>query len=173
MSRRRHDAGCAARHRTGFVLGLVATFGLPSTSRAQHEHDAAGPDSAAVSPYVELLRREIKALDPAEIEELLAGEGMELALAAELNGLPGPKHALELAGPLELTPDQRARTEAIFGAMREEAIALGRAIVSAERELDRALAARALEPEGLGRRVEEIGTLRGRLRAAHLAAHLR
>jgi hypothetical protein len=33
---------------------------------------------------------------------------MSLALAAELNGYPGPRHTIELASELGLTPDQSA-----------------------------------------------------------------
>lgn len=45
------------------------------------------------SPYAGLPAREIKALSPEEIADLAAGRGMGLALAAELNGYPGPRHA--------------------------------------------------------------------------------
>lgn len=38
----------------------------------------------------------------------LAGREMSLALAAELNGYPGPMHVLEHAASLGLTPEQRA-----------------------------------------------------------------
>ena len=65
------------------------------------------------SPYVELRAREIKALSPQEIEDLRSGSGMGLALPAELNGFPGPRHVLELADEIELDADQRARIQAV------------------------------------------------------------
>lgn len=40
------------------------------------------------SPHAQHIGREIKALSPQQIEGLLAGEGMGLALAAELNDIP-------------------------------------------------------------------------------------
>lgn len=52
---------------------------------------------------------------------------MGLALPAELNGYPGPLHTLEHADELGLTFEQRARTKALFDAMRVEAIASARA----------------------------------------------
>ena len=50
---------------------------------------------------------------------------MGLALAAELNGYPGPMHAIELADRLELSPEQRARLRALFDAMKAETIPIG------------------------------------------------
>ena len=51
-------------------------------------------------PYAGLEARSIKALSDQQIADLKAGRGMGLALAAELNGHPGPMHVLELADPL-------------------------------------------------------------------------
>jgi hypothetical protein len=45
--------------------------------------------------------------------------------AAELNGYPGPVHVLELAAPLEITPEQRAKTQELFEAMKAETVPLG------------------------------------------------
>src|SRR6266849_3579115 len=46
-------------------------------------------------PYAGLQTRPIKAISEQQIADLKAGRGMSLALAAELNGYPGPKHVLE------------------------------------------------------------------------------
>ena len=48
--------------------------------------------------------RSIKALSDQQIADLGAGRGMGLALAAELNGYPGPSHVLELADKLDSRP---------------------------------------------------------------------
>ena len=48
------------------------------------------------SHYASMQSRDIKALSASDIEGLRAGRGMSLALAAELNGYPGPLHVLEL-----------------------------------------------------------------------------
>ena len=58
--------------------------------------------------------RSIKALSEQQVNELGAGRGMGLALAAELNGYPGPSHVLELADKLELSADQRAKVQRLF-----------------------------------------------------------
>jgi hypothetical protein len=54
-------------------------------------------------PYAGLQARSIKALSAEQIADLKAGRGMSLALAAELNGYPGPRHVLELGEQLSLT----------------------------------------------------------------------
>lgn len=51
----------------------------------------------AQTPYAGMQTRPIKALSDEQIADLQAGRGMGLALAAELNGYPGPAHVLELA----------------------------------------------------------------------------
>jgi hypothetical protein len=76
------------------------------------------------SPYAGQAQREIKALSTEEIEGYLSGSGMGLAKAAELHHYPGPRHVLDLAEPLQLSAEQRQKTQAIFAAMRTEAVRL-------------------------------------------------
>src|SRR5579872_6516636 len=73
---------------------------------------------APAQPYAGLQSREIKALSREEIAELRAGQGMGLALAAELNGYPGPRHVLDFANQLGLTDEQRMRILELFDAMK-------------------------------------------------------
>jgi len=127
---------------------------------------------AQVSPYAGMEERRIKALSEEERAAYLRGDGMGLALAAELNGLAGPKHVLELADSLELTADQRSRTAAAFDAMHTEAVRLGTAIVDAEERLDEALRSGTIDTTALAALTTEIGLLQGSLRFTHLSAHL-
>jgi hypothetical protein len=84
---------------------------------------AAGPSFAqSPQPYAGLEGRPIKALSEQQIADLRAGRGMGLALAAELNGYPGPMHVLELADALDLSGQQRAKMQELFAAMKAEAI---------------------------------------------------
>src|SRR6188768_1977014 len=76
----------------------------------------------AQTPYAGMQTRPIKALSEQQIADLGAGRGMGLALAAELNGYPGPSHVLELADALELSADQRTRVKVLFDAMKAEAM---------------------------------------------------
>jgi hypothetical protein len=81
------------------------------------------------------------------VRDLKEGSGMSLAKAAELNSHPGPLHVLELAGELGLSAAQRAATESLYAAMRAKAQVLGAKIVEAERDLDRAVAERRIDPK--------------------------
>ena len=128
--------------------------------------------ASEASPYLGQQNREIKALSPQETQDYLDGKGMGFAKAAELNHFPGPLHVLQLAEKLELTPDQRARTERIRAAMQHDATALGKALVDKEWELDRSFASGAIDPEKLRLLVTEIGRLQAEVRVVHLKAHL-
>jgi hypothetical protein len=68
----------------------------------------------AQSPYAGIQIRPIKALSEQQVVALKAGRGMGLALAAELNGYPGPIHVLQLSDKLGLTPEQKARVQSLF-----------------------------------------------------------
>jgi len=128
---------------------------------------------AAESPYAGQEYRSIKSLSEREVASFLNGDGMGFAKPAELNHYPGPRHVLELADELGLTPSQQAETEALYRAMRSEAQALGKALLTAEAGLDQAFAEGAVDAASLKDRVLEIGEIRARLRYVHLAAHLR
>ena len=125
------------------------------------------------SPYAGEQDRSIKALSAEAIEGYLSGDGMGLAMAAELNRYPGPKHVLALAAELDLTNSQRARTQKIFEGMQTKAIRLGERIVEKEGSLDAMFAGQEADVEVLRRLTRDIATLQGDLRFAHLEAHLK
>ena len=128
--------------------------------------------AAAQSPYVGETSRAIKSLSSGDVADYLAGNGMGLAKAAELNGYPGPAHVLALADPLALTDPQRADTQAVFARMQAEARSLGERLVAEERALDRAFADHTVTPDALATATASIAALQGRLRDVHLRAHL-
>lgn len=133
---------------------------------------AAGPAHAQQSPYTSRASQPIKALAPDEIAGYLAGAGMGFALAAELNGYPGPRHVLELADSLGLDAEHRTAVQAVFADMSATARRLGEALVAAEAGLDSAFAGGGITATELEDRVHGIASLRGKLRVAHLSAHL-
>jgi len=127
---------------------------------------------AGHSPYGGMQSREIKALSAADIEGLRQGRGMGFALAAELNGYPGPLHVLELADRLALTPAQRSATLALQRRMTADALAAGEELIQAERELDQLFAGHAATPERLNESLARVARAQARVRGAHLQAHL-
>ena len=116
--------------------------------------------------------REIKAMAAEDIESYLAGKGMGLAKAAELNGYPGPSHVLALAGEIGLSPEQKQRTEALFKTMDAKAKEVGRTLVDEEHKLDQLFASKSITPETLTLSLNRIGELQALVRLAHLESHL-
>ena len=97
---------------------------------------------------------------------------MGLALAAELNGYPGPVHLLELADQLGLSDQQRASIRQLLDAMKAEAVPLGEKLIAQETDLDRQFAGRSVTPDSLKAATAAIGATQAELRNAHLKYHL-
>ncbi len=114
----------------------------------------------------------LDALGDLLLADLLAGRGAGMALPAELNRYPGPKHVLELADELGLSREQEAETRRLFERMRSEAVPLGEALVAKETELGWLFASGAADEDALRAIVTEAARLRGELRLAHLRYHL-
>jgi len=145
------------------VMGALPAA-VPADAADQHDHRSA---------YAGEETRTIKALSPEDVDDLLNGRGWGFAKAAELNGMPGPAHLLEMADEIGLRPNQRRAIEALFAEMQAEAQALGRTYVDLERRLDQAFADGAITPDSLAEQVAAIADVRGRLRLVHLRTHLR
>jgi hypothetical protein len=126
----------------------------------------------AQTPYAGMQTRPIKALSEQQVADLGAGRGMGLALAAELNGYPGPSHVLELADKLGLSPDQLARVQRLFDSMKAEAVPIGRKLIEQEANLDKQFADRTMTPETLKVSIAAVATTQGALRETHLKYHL-
>lgn len=126
----------------------------------------------AQTPYAGMQDRPIKALSAGQIADLQAGRGMGLALAAELNGYPGPAHVLELADKLTLSSAQRRGVQRLFDTMKAEAVPLGRTLIEQESELDREFATHAITPDSLRHTTAAIAATQGALRNIHLKYHL-
>jgi Heavy-metal resistance len=131
---------------------------------------AAGAQSN--QPYAGLEQRPIKALSQQQIDDLKTGRGMGLALAAELNGYPGPSHVLELGDRLDLTPEQRIQVQRLFDAMKQEAVPLGNKLVEQEMELDHLFSARVVTSDSLKAALVAISETQALLRESHLKYHL-
>jgi hypothetical protein len=141
---------------------VVLPMGVAAAQEG-HAHD---------QPYAGLESRDVKALSPDEIAALESGQGMGFALAAELNGYPGPRHVLELQDELELTAVQEAATRRIFEAMQADAREQGAELIALESELDLAFRSGTVDARIMDDLLVRIGHVRARLRGTHLRAHL-
>ena len=126
----------------------------------------------AESPYAGMQSRSLKALSEQQVADLNEGRGMGMALAAELNGYPGPSHVLELANKLELRLDQISAARSLFESMKRESIPLGARLIEQERDLDRLFASRSITPESLRAATIAVALTQGELRETHLKYHL-
>lgn len=116
----------------------------PSASPLDRDRDHA---KASPRPDKVNATEPTKAVPEGRAADLLAGRGMGLALAAELNGHPGLMHVLEQADALRPTPAQRAAAEASRGRMTGEVRAVGARIAALEEELDRLFANRTADAD--------------------------
>jgi hypothetical protein len=130
------------------------------------------PAAADEAPYRGWQGRQIKALSAGQIEDLRAGRGMGMALSAELNGYPGPRHVLDLASELDLSAAQRAEVQRLFDTMQAQAIVLGQQVIESEAALDQMFAEQAASDEVVQVAAVELGRLQGELRGHHLRYHL-
>jgi Spy/CpxP family protein refolding chaperone len=144
---------------------VAITYNSPDIMAAsEHEYK---------SKYIGQERREIKSLSSDDIKELRAGAGWGLAKAAELNGLPGPKHILEMKKEIELTAEQEGAVVALYNDMHKEAIALGHKLIEYEKELNDRFAERNIDEKVLDQLLTKISETYKSLRYTHLSAHLK
>lgn len=136
--------------------------------------------SASVSAFAEVYKskylgeehRKIKSLAPDDIVELKKGGGWGLAKAAELNGVPGPAHILEMEDKINLTDDQKKKIQHIYNGMKAEAVSLGEQLIHLEEALNNHFSSGTMNQVLLEKLVHEIGSVRSKLRIAHLSTHL-
>jgi Spy/CpxP family protein refolding chaperone len=160
----------------GAFLALAVAAALAAAAEpAAHSHK---PETAAqaplVSPYVGEGDARATGLLPEEVEGLAKGSGMAMALPAELNGYPGPRHVLDAAdaGQLPLRPEQREAVQRLYDRMLAEAKAKGQEILQAEASLARRFRHAHIDEATLREALERIGRLRADLRFFHLRTHL-
>ena len=144
------------------VLGLVAFFTQPANGEEPGHSKYAGQEWRAVT-----------SLSAEDIAELRRGGGWGLAKPAELNGIPGPAHLLELSDEIPLSADQIRLVTALQAEMRQKAIPLGERLIDAERALDQLFRRRDMSPQRLRSALDRIGKIRTELRFVHLETHFR
>jgi len=143
------------------VTVLIATLAFSAADHTQK------------SKYAGEEKREIKSLSATDIEELQNGKGWGLAKAAELNGVPGPVHLLEMKEEINLSAKQIQAIEDIYRKMKQEAVPLGLELIELERELNNHFANRTITNELLGQSLQKIAQVHRQLRYVHLSTHLK
>lgn len=137
-------------------------IGFPAASETTQQSKYAGQEA-----------RKIKSLSPDDIKELKRGGGWGLAKAAELNGVPGPAHLLEMKDSVPLDAAQVAAITEIFDGMKTEAIQKGEQLIELERQLEEYFKNRTITDDILREHLAKISKTRMGLRYIHLATHLK
>lgn len=148
-----------------FLLTFLFLSILSISASAQHGNDH-------TSEYAGQEQRAIKSLSERDIEELRAGQGWGLAKAAELNGVPGPRHVLDMADQIDLPPGQREKIQLIFDAMQKEAIKWGKELIEAEKDLNQFFVGHKTNADSLKSKVMKASHALMELRFVHLKSHL-
>jgi hypothetical protein len=141
------------------MLGFAA-----QASDTQHSH---------VSKYAGQEERLIKSLSLDDISELKRGGGWGLAKAAELNGVPGPAHLLEMKDEIPLDNVQVAAITTIYEKMKSQAIEQGDRLIALELELENHFLNGTITDAILRSSLDAIAEVRKELRYIHLATHLK
>jgi len=151
----------------GFAWTTFLTSSLQHPASSQHQHTA--PRTPSQAGEAEAAHHSFLDQERAAIER---GEGFGMAMVADRNGYPGPKHVLELKAELQLTPEQQTAMEKLFAQMKAQALARGKELLLAEAQLDQMFAEGRPEAELLQQQTNRVASLRGELRWVHLSAHL-
>ena len=149
------------------ILGLLGAFLTMQTSFAQHGQHGHG------SKYAGQEKRSIKSLSPDDIAELKRGGGWGLAKSAELNGMPGPIHLLEMQQEIALDKSQVTAITDVYEQMKAQAIPQGEKLIALEQALENHFQKGTITDELLRSSLDAIAEARKELRYIHLAAHLK
>ncbi|MAW12883.1 MAG: hypothetical protein CBD10_003710 [Alphaproteobacteria bacterium TMED150] len=127
--------------------------------------------ASSSSPYSGMQAREIKSLSDDDINQLRRGGGWGLALPAELNGMPGPKHVLELKEELLLSTKQVEEVQTFFDEMKRLAIPVGKALINAEKDVEAVFRYGVVDETKLKALLKTAEQARTELRFIHLSQH--
>lgn len=143
------------------LVFMIILSPLLANKHSMHHSKYAGEES-----------RSIKSLSKQDIDDLNNGRGWGLAKAAELNGMPGPIHVLEMQSEISLNEEQKKAIEKLYEKMKQDAIPIGKKLVNLEKELNQLFENRQITDESLHSILEQISQTRKELRYVHLHAHL-
>lgn len=163
------------------MKSIIALFFLAGSLPALAQHSVGNSSSTTPSQaspkktmtqYAGEQKRSIKALSDDTIDGYRMGRGMGMAKAAELNHYPGPMHILQLKEKLRLSPEQSATLEKTFDRMHNETVQLGNSLIEQEQMLDSVFSTAKADSINVKDLTSRIGELQGKIRFAHLNAHI-
>jgi Spy/CpxP family protein refolding chaperone len=144
--------------------GILALLALPLAAQyPPTTKNAATPAQQAEAQHHAFLQAEREAIEK--------GEGFGMAMAADMNGYPGPKHVLDMKKELKLTEKQEAAMQKLMASMKEKALAKGKDVLQAEQRLGEFFAQGKSEDE-LREETFRVASLRAELRWVHLSTHV-
>lgn len=155
-----------------FAVALLAATSAYAQHHAHENTMHGGHASSPSAPYAGMQGRSIKSFSAQQIADLRSGKGLAMALPAELNGYPGPAHVLELAEALDLSTEQKSKTQTLFERMQAEARSLGERWIEREAELDALFRENRATETLISEAAANAARAQGELRAAHLRYHL-
>ncbi|HEV8384378.1 MAG TPA: hypothetical protein VGQ11_05855 [Candidatus Acidoferrales bacterium] len=148
-----------ARH-----AGILILLALPLAAQQDHQqHIKAQGAPQVVADHHAFLQAEREAIE--------RGEGFGMALAADKNGYPGPKHVLDMKKELKLAASQEVAMQKLMERMKEKALAKGKDVLAAEQRLEELFAQGKSEDE-LREETYRVASLRAELRWVHLSTHI-
>lgn len=153
------------------VVSIIVGFLFVGCGTSGSAREAPSSMCPTTSPYAGRSSSSVASLTTQEVDDLLAGRGLGMARAAELNGYPGPRHVLDLQSELDATVV--AKTEELFKEMQAAAKPIGTQVVALEKELGELCASRSIDEPMLPQKVDALAALMGQLRVIHLRTHIR
>lgn len=155
-----------------FLVGIsVGYFIFEIDEPKTHQEEMSGKPMTH-SPWAGEQTREIKSLTARELTGIPKGHGVGMALPAELNSYPGPRHALDLSEELNLTPEQIEQIELFYQEMSQQAVPLGQQFIEIEKEIDEKFD-KSITSEELSELLKNSSEIKWKLRNIHLQAHLK
>lgn len=151
----------------------ISMFAAPVQAQMQGHTGHSLQNAGAQAPYAGQQNRAITSLSADDQKAIANGEGWGLAKPAELNGVPGPAHLLELADKIGLSPEQVEKLQKLFKDMKAQAIALGNEYTAAEKAVDDYFRSGSFSDRALREKVDQAEQARANLRFLHLSYHHR
>ncbi len=156
-----------------FLVGIGVGYIMFETEDPKGHQEEMSSTPMTHSPWAGEQTREIKSLTARELTGIPKGHGVGMALPAELNSYPGPRHVLDLSEELNLTPEQKEQIELFYQEMSQQAVPLGQQFIEIEREIDGKFVDKSITSEELSELLKNSSEIKWQLRNIHLQAHLK